>query len=35
MDVQFEKTARCNIDYDKAGATRKETRYISPALPQM
>lgn len=35
MDVQFEKSARCNVDYDKAGAPRKETRYVSPAMPQM
>ena len=35
MNVQFEKSARCNIDYDKAGAPRKETRYISPAMTQM
>ena len=33
--VQFEKANRCNVDYDKAGAPRKETRYVSPALPQM
>ena len=33
--AQFEKSARCNIDYDKAGAPRKETRYVSPAMPQM
>ena len=35
MDVQFEKSARCNVDYDKAGAPRKETRYVSPVIPQM
>lgn len=35
MSVQFEKSARCNIDYDKAGALRKETRYVSPAMTQM
>ena len=33
--VQFEKANRCNVDYDKAGAPRQETRYVSPALPQM
>ena len=32
MDAQFEKSARCNIDYDKDGAPRKETRYVSPAM---
>lgn len=32
MDVQFEKSARCNVDYDKDGAPRKETRYVSPAM---
>ncbi|CDC68369.1 MULTISPECIES: recombinase family protein [environmental samples] len=32
MDVQFEKSRRCNIDYDKAGNPRKATRYQSPAL---
>jgi len=25
LDVQFEKAARCNIDYDKAGLPRKST----------
>ena len=35
MCVQFEKSARCNIDYGKAGAPRKETRYVSPAMTQM
>lgn len=35
MSVQFEKSARCNIDYDKTGAPRKETRYVSPAMSQM
>lgn len=33
--VQFEKANRCNVDYDKAGAPRKETRYIPLAIPQM
>lgn len=33
--AQYEKANRCNIDYDKAGSPRKETRYISPAMPQM
>lgn len=35
MNVQYEKVARCNIDYDKAGTPRKETRYVSPAMIQM
>ena len=35
MSVQFEKSTRCNIDYDKADAPRKETRYVSPAMSQM
>ena len=35
MSAQFEKSARCNIDYDKVGAPRKETRYVSPAMSQM
>lgn len=34
-DVQFEKCVRCNVDYDKAGAPRKETRYVSPVMPQL
>lgn len=28
-DVQFEKDARCNSYYDKAGSPRKERRYSS------
>ncbi len=35
MSVQFEKSARCNIDFDKVGAPRKETRYVSPAMTLM
>lgn len=35
MSVQFEKSARCNIDYDKAGTPRKENRYVSPAMIQV
>ena len=35
LDVQFEKAARCNIDYDKDGAPRKDTRYVSPAVVQI
>ena len=32
MDAQFEKSARCNIDYDKKGTPRRETRYESPTI---
>ena len=32
LDAQFEKSARCNLDYDKEGAPRKETRYVSPIM---
>ena len=35
LDVQFEKAARCNIGYDKDGAPRKDTRYVSPAVVQI
>ena len=35
LSVQFEKSARCNIDYDKAGTPRKETRYVSPTMIQV
>ncbi|MGI6028516.1 MAG: recombinase family protein [Candidatus Heteroscillospira sp.] len=35
MDVQFEKEARCNIDYDKASRPRKSSRYVSPAMLQL
>lgn len=31
-DVQFEKSIRCNVDYDKAGAPRRTTRYVSPSM---
>ena len=31
-DVQFQKEARCNIDYDKAGAPKKERRYCSQSV---
>ena len=34
LDVQFEKAARCNIDYDKEGLQRKNTRYVSHIMPQ-
>ena len=34
-DVQFEKSARCNVDYDKAGAPRRSTRYVSPSMFQI
>ena len=29
------QAARCNIDYDKDGAPRKDTRYVSPAVVQI
>ena len=35
LDVQFEKAARCNIDYDKEGSPRKDIRYVSPAMVQI
>ena len=35
MSVQFEKATRCNIDYDKAGTPRKETRYVSPVMTRI
>ena len=34
-DVQFEKSSRCNIDYDKAGSPRRSTRYVSPSMLQI
>ena len=34
-DVQFEKSARCNVDYNKANAPRKSTRYVSPTMIQV
>lgn len=34
-NVQFEKSARCNVDYDKVNAPRKTTRYVSPSKLQM
>ena len=34
-DTQFEKAARCNVDYDKAGAPRRSTRYVSPSMLQI
>ena len=30
-----EKSARCNVDYDKEGTPRKGTRYVSPAVIQI
>lgn len=33
--AQFEKSDRCNIDYDEVGAPRKSTRYVSPTMIQM
>lgn len=35
MDAQFEKSARCNVDYDKEGTPRKDTRYVSPTMIQV
>ena len=32
LDAQFEKNHRCNVDYDKAGHSRKSTRYQSPSI---
>lgn len=32
MDVQFEKSQRCNVDYDKAGHPRKAVTYQSPSF---
>lgn len=32
LDAQFEKSARSNVDYDKEGIPRKETRYVSPVM---
>lgn len=32
LDAQFEKSARCNIDYDQEGPPRKDTRYVSPDM---
>lgn len=34
-DVQFEKSSRCNVDYDKAGTPRRTTRYVSPSMLQI
>lgn len=35
LDTQFEKSARCNVDYDKEGAPRKETRYVCAAVSSL
>ena len=35
MDAQFEKSARCNVDYGKEGTPRKDTRYVSPTMIQI
>ena len=35
LDAQFEKSARCNIDYDQEGLPRKGTRYVSPDMTQI
>lgn len=31
-DVQLKKSARCNVDYVKAGSPRRSTRYVSPSM---
>ena len=31
-DAQFEKSSRCNVDYDKVGSPRRSTRYISASM---
>lgn len=33
-DVQFEKSSRCNVDYNKVGLSRRSTRYVSPPMLQ-
>ena len=35
LDAQFEKSARCNIDYDQEGLPRRDTRYVSPDMSQI
>lgn len=35
LDAQFEKSARCNIDYDQEGLPRRDTRYVSPDISQI
>lgn len=32
LDAQFEKSARCNVDYDRNNSSRKSTRYVSPTM---
>lgn len=32
LDAQFEKSHRCNVDYDRAGHPRRPVRYQSPSL---
>ena len=32
LDAQFEKSARCNVDYDRNDSSRKSTRYVSPTM---
>ena len=32
LDAQFEKSRRCNVDYDKPGHPRKTVRHQSPSL---
>lgn len=35
LDAQFEKSARCNIDYGQEGSPRKGTRYVSSDMSQI
>lgn len=35
LDTQFEKSARCNIDYDQEGSPRKGKPYVSPDISQI
>lgn len=35
LDAQFEKSARCNIDYDQEGLPRRDTRYVSSDISQI
>ena len=32
LDAQFEKSARCNVDYNRNDSSRKSTRYVSPTM---
>ena len=35
VEVQSEKSTRCNVDYDKVGSPRRSTRYVSPSMLQI